>query len=126
MKILPRMGLHILTTSLSFVDIGTDGLFTTNCIESVNNLMKLWNEREKQDLYNFCLAYESLAEQQEQNLLNACLGLDSESTVVLKQEFLNQRMTFTEFSKKTADEKNKIKASRLNILVDRQNYRQLQ
>ena len=51
-------------------------LFTTNSTESINSVLKSW-ENSKNDPYSFTNSYEKLLDNQNSNILRAFLGLES-------------------------------------------------
>ena len=97
-------------------------LFTTNSTESINSVLKSW-ENSKNDPYSFTNSYEKLLDNQNSNILQAFLGLESHD--VVREEFESYCMEFLVFSQLTCDEKEKLKNELCNVIVDKKRYEQV-
>ena len=97
-------------------------MFTTNSTESINSVLKSW-ENSKNDSYSFTNSYEKLLDNQNSNILQAFLGLESHD--VVREEFESYCMEFLVFSQLTCDEKEKLKNELCNVIVDKKRYEQV-
>ena len=97
-------------------------MFTKNSTESINSVLKSW-ENSKNDSYSFTNSYEKLLDNQNSNILRAFLGL--ESHYVVREEFENHCMEFIVFSQLTCDEKEKLKNELCNVIVGKTWYEQV-
>ena len=83
--------------------VDTNDLFTTNLVECINNVIKIW-QNGKKDPYNFAICYKKMLDQQESNVVGAFLGLDSPYEV--RKEFQELCRNFaTQYASKLPEEK---------------------
>ena len=114
---------HIIKCFVQHIGIvDTIDLFTTNATECINSLLKSW-EKKKQDPYNFAISYENIIENQESNILRACLSL--ESTFEVREKFTNYSMDFNDYAAKYMSEKQELRKKVANIVVATKRYDEL-
>ena len=90
-------------------------------MESINKLLKHWQNYKKLDYYKFVQEYEELLEEQESNVLRAFLNLDSLFEV--RSEFSHHKLNFTtQFAILETSKKEDVKNKLLNVSVDEESY----
>ena len=90
--------------------------FYNNSIESMNKLLKHWQNYKKIDLYAFAKEYEELVQCQESDVLKAYLGLRGPYEV--REEFKNNMRNFNmEYTPLSTPEKAKVEELLLNVAV---------
>ena len=73
--------------------LGDPEKFYNNNMESINKLLKHWQNYKKLDYYKFVQEYEELLEEQESNVLRNFVNLDSPFEV--RSEFSHHKLNFT-------------------------------
>lgn len=102
---------------------GNPEKFYSNCPESMNRLIKLWQKNKKLDMYEFSKSIEELIAAQENDVQRAFLGLDGPYTV--RAEFQERCRDYsTEYVMISPTKKSSFKQGFLNAVVDKQSYRQ--
>ena len=97
--------------------------FYNNSSESVNSLIKYWQEFEQVDMARFAEKYEEMLESQEFDIIKEFLNLPSPYTV--RPEFSHLKMDFADYSQLNQEEKSDLKKRILNPLVDETRYKEV-
>ena len=97
--------------------------FYNNSSESVNSLIKYWQEFEQVDMTPFAEKYEEMLESQEFDIIKAFLNLPSLYTV--RPEFSHLKMDFAYYIQLNQEEKSDLKKRILNPLVDETRYKEV-
>ena len=116
---------HLIRGVVQAAEIAGDpSRFYSNCPESMNKLLKLWQGKQKLDLYQFARSYEEIIQAQENDVMRAFLRFpDAQYTV--RPAFQSNCMDFTrEYSMLPIDAKRTMKAKVLNVLVDPAAYKE--
>ena len=101
--------------------LGAPEKFYSNNMESINKLLKHWQNYKKLDYYKFVQEYEEYREEQESNVLRAFLNLDSQFEV--RSEFSRHKLNFTtQFAILEPSKKEDVKNKVLNVSVDEESY----
>ena len=102
---------------------GNPEKFYSNCPESMNRLIKLWQKKQKLDMYEFSKSIEELTAAQENDVQRAFLGLDGPYTV--RAEFQERCKDYSmEYVMISPTKKSSFKQGFLNAVVDKPSYRQ--
>lgn len=75
------------------------------------------------DPYSFTNSYEKLLDNQKSNILRACLHF--ERPYIIRYQFKNYHMEFTQSSQVTTNENEKLKTELCNIKADKKRYEQV-
>ena len=101
--------------------LGDPEKFYNNNMESINKLLKHWQNYKKLDYYKFVQEYEEFPEEQESNVLRAFLSLDSPFEG--RSEFSHHKLNFTaQFAILKPSKKEDVKNKLLDVLVDEKSY----
>ena len=114
---------HVIKVAVNACELNDIGdKFYNNSMESMNKLIKHWQNNKKIDLFSFAREYEELTEYQETDVLRAFLGLSS--PYLVREEFVTHKKEFnTEYAPLLQNEKTRIRKVLLNVPVDSQNYK---
>ena len=100
-----------------FFFLGDPEKYYNNNMESINKLLKHWQNYKKLDYYKFVQDYEEWLEEQERNVLRAFLNLDSPFQV--RSDFSHHKLNSTaQFVILEPSKKEDVKNNPLNVLVD--------
>ena len=115
---------HVIKAAVLNAELHDKGdFFYNNSSESVNSLIKYWQEFEQVDMARFAEKYEEMLESQEFDIIKAFLNLPSSYTV--RPEFSHLKMDFADYSQLNQEEKSDLKKRILNPLVDETRYKEV-
>ena len=101
--------------------LGDPEKFYNNNMESINKLLKHWQNYKKLGYYKFVQECEELLEEQESNVLRAFLNLHSPFEV--QSKFSYHKLNFiTQFVMLEPSKKEDVKNKLLNVLNDEESY----